>query len=474
LKCKARLVVRGDQQAKSELETYAATLAARSFRTFMAIAARFDLELKQYDAVNAFVHAPLDCQVYMRMPPGYRERGKIYRLNKAAYGLRKSPLLWQRTFTATLLEIGFKPVPHEPCCLTCDGILIFFYVDDIVLAYRKSQEPKARDLMSQLKQRYNLSGGEDLQWFLGIEVHRDRGRRLIWLSQSSYIDKIAKLADTHQPNETPMAKVELFPYEGRASREAVRSYQRKIGSMLYAAVTTRIDIAFAVSRLARFLTNPSPGHHAAADRVLHYLYRYRGLGLQLGGADDFLVATDASFADNTLDRKSSQAYVMVLFGGVVGWRANKQNTVTTSTTEAELLSLSQGAKEGQFVKRLLDELSVVLDNQRIRILCDNRQSISLLTSEIARLRTKLRHVDIHNHWLRQEVRDGRVTVEHVSTKMMIANGLTKALSRSDFNEFVRQVNLVDITNQITERRAQERQKDELDHNAIRMRMGDDE
>jgi Reverse transcriptase (RNA-dependent DNA polymerase)/GAG-pre-integrase domain len=318
LKCKARLVVRGDQQAKAELDTYAATLAARSFRTFMAIAARFDLELKQYDAVNAFVHAPLDSTVYMRMPPGYGERGKIYRLNKAVYGLRKAPLLWQRMFTSTLLEIGFTPIPHEPCCFACDGVLIFFYVDDIVVAYRKSNESLARDLMSQLKRRYNLSGGEDLQWFLGIEVHRDRAKGLIWLNQASYIDKIVKLANTNQPDETPMAKIELFPYEERASGQAIRNYQRKIGSLLYAAVTTRIDIAFAVSRLARFLTNPGPEHHAAADRVFHYLYRHRGLGLQLGGADDFLVATDASFADNTLDRKSSQAYVMVLFGGVVG------------------------------------------------------------------------------------------------------------------------------------------------------------
>jgi len=186
-----------------------------------------------------------------------------------------------------------------------------------------------------------------------------------------------------------MAMVELIPYKERASRQVVRTYQRKIGSLLYAAVTTRIDIAFAVPRLARFLTNPGPEHHAAADRVLLYLYRHRGLGLQLGGANDFLVATDASFADNTLDRKSSQAYVMVLFGGVVGWRANKQNTVTTSTTEAELLSLSQGAKEGQFIKRLLDELSLSLDDQQIRIHCNNRQTIRLVTKEIARLLSEL-------------------------------------------------------------------------------------
>ncbi|KAF7173426.1 hypothetical protein CNMCM6106_007498 [Aspergillus hiratsukae] len=473
MKCKARLVVRGDQQTKEKAEdTYAATLAARSFRTFMAIAARFDLELKQYDAVNAFVHAPLNKKVFMRMPRGYQQRGRILRLNKAVYGLRQSPVLWQRLFTTTLINIGFKPIPHEPCCMTYDGILIFFYVDDIVLAYRKSQHSTAKSLIKQLKAQYNISGGEDLQWFLGIAIYRDRKQRKAWLSQASYIDKISRLADTTQPGETPMIKAELLHKE-RASGQTVRKYQRKIGSLLYAAVTTRIDIAFAVSRLARFLTNPGPEHHDAADRVLHYLYQHRGLALQLGGADDFLVATDASFADNTLDRKSSQAYVMVLFGGVIGWRANKQNTVTTSTTEAELLSLSQGAKEGQYIKRLLDELSVKLDEQRIRIHCDNRQTIRLVTDEIARLQTKLRHVDIHNHWLRQEVRDRRITVEHVSTKKMIANGLTKALSRTEFNEFLTQVNLVDIADKITEREAKEsQQNEELDHNSLMAYMGD--
>ena len=71
-----------------------------------------------------------------------------------------------------------------------------------------------------------------------------------------------------------------------------------------------------------------------------------------------MVASDASFADNTADRKSSQAYAMKLFNGLIGWRANKQDTVTTSTTEAELLALSQAAKESQYVGRLLKKLTV--------------------------------------------------------------------------------------------------------------------
>jgi Reverse transcriptase (RNA-dependent DNA polymerase)/GAG-pre-integrase domain len=465
-KCKARLVVRGDQQLKSAIgNTYAATLAVRSFRTLIAIAARFDLELLQYDAVNAFVNADLDENVFMRLPPGHRKSGKILILNKALFGLRKSPILWQKLLTKALQDIGFKPIPHETCCLTYDGITIFFYVDDIVLAFRNDQKVKALGLIDQLQRRFKLSGGEELQWFLGIEVIRDRKQKLIWLSQSAYIDKIANLADTKQSDKTPMAREELLPYEQRAPYDVINRYQKKVGSLLYAAVTTRADIAFAVSRLSRFMTNPAPEHHAAADRVLLYLKRYRDLGLQFGGGDDFLVASDASFADNTVDRKSSQAYAMQLFGGLIGWRANKQETVTTSTTEAELLALSQATKEGIYVSRLLQELTVKLDDHRIRLLCDNVQTIRLVNDDIARLQTKLRHVDIHNHWLRQEVQRQSIIVQYTPSEQMIADGLTKALLKDGHEKFKRQIGLTDISTRLQERKTKELQK-ELDLDAM--------
>ena len=130
------------------------------------------------------------------MPLGYKKTKTILKLEKALYGLRKSPLLWQRELTSTLKKIGFKPVPHEPCCFTYGGILMFFYVDDIVFAYRKQDGATAERLIAQLRSKYNLTGGGELQWFLGIEVLRDRKKRLIWLSQSSYIDKISRLAKT--------------------------------------------------------------------------------------------------------------------------------------------------------------------------------------------------------------------------------------------------------------------------------------
>ena len=88
---------------------------------------------------------------------------------------------------------------------------------------------------------------------------------------------------------------------------------------------------------------------------------------------------------------------MKLFGGIIGWRANKQDTVTTSTTEAELLSLAQATKEAMFVQRLLSELGIKFEDPRIRLWCDNKQTIGLINNELLTLRTKLRHVDIHNH-----------------------------------------------------------------------------
>src|SRR5437763_6456206 len=302
-KCKARLVVRGDQQAKSRTEdTYAATLAGRSFRVLMAIAARFDLELIQYDVVNAFANAELPYDMFMSLLQGYRKPGKILKLNKALYGLRGSPILWQRELSSTLRSLGFQPIPHEPCCFAKNGILVFFYVDDIVLAYRKAQESLANELISALKKRYKLTGGNELQWFLGIEVIRDRPRKLIWLSQSAYIEKISRLADNKEmPCQTPMSSIELMPREDSAQAYEITRYQKKIGSILYAAVITRPDIAFAASRLSRFPTNPGPIHQEAADRVLLYLQRTQGLALQLGGEDDLVVASNASFADNTLD-----------------------------------------------------------------------------------------------------------------------------------------------------------------------------
>jgi hypothetical protein len=107
-----------------------------------------------------------------------------------------------------------------------------------------------------------------------------------------------------------------------------------------------LDIAKIVSELARYLTNPGPEHFDAINWVILYLAATADYALEYGGsltASLFLIASDAAFADH-LDRKSSEGYLVKLFGAAVDWRAGKQRTVTTSTTEAELLAISEAAK----------------------------------------------------------------------------------------------------------------------------------
>ena len=207
-------------------------------------------------------------------------------------------------------------------------------------------------------------------------------------------------------------------------------YQQKVGSLLFAAIATRPDIAFAVSRLSRFNQRPGKRHHEAADRVFHYLFQTQDYCIRYWGdsqdLSSFVCASDASFGDNTLDRKSSQGYIMKLFGGEVALRANKQDTVTTSSTEAELLAISQTAKEAIYLSRLMQALNLVIP-EALKIECDNAQTIRLLVDKSMKLQTKLRHVDIHSHWLRQKVQRGSIHIRWVPTKEMVADGLTKAL-----------------------------------------------
>ncbi|KAM4067467.1 reverse transcriptase (RNA-dependent DNA polymerase) [Hirsutella rhossiliensis] len=205
-----------------------------SFRTLMALAAEYDLELDQMDAINAFVNCPLEEEevVFMKMPPGFERRGKVLRLRKALYGLRRSPLLWQQHLTASLEKIGFKTVPQEPCVMMKGAVIVFFYVDDIIWAYRKRDQQVATEAISGLQQRYKMSILGEPKWFLGIRILRHRPSRTIWLTQDAYIDKIAhkyvpdKLGI--KPPSTPMATNEELVSEPIQARDQDKhSYLQK-------------------------------------------------------------------------------------------------------------------------------------------------------------------------------------------------------------------------------------------------------
>jgi len=99
------------------------------------------------DAINAFVNCALDEVVYVRHPPGFGNKETVLRLKKVLYGLRRSPLLWQKDLTRTFHGLGFKEIPQEPCVMMNQGVIAFFCVDDVVLLYRKADQEKAKGII---------------------------------------------------------------------------------------------------------------------------------------------------------------------------------------------------------------------------------------------------------------------------------------------------------------------------------------
>ncbi|EED15707.1 reverse transcriptase family protein [Talaromyces stipitatus ATCC 10500] len=453
-KFKARICVRGDLQKGMDLETRAATLAARIFRMMMALAAVFDLEIVQLDAVNAFVNSDLDEEVYVYFLDGFRIPGKVIRLRKALYGLRQSPRLWQKELTGTLLELGFSQIPDEECLFVKDGVFLLFFVDDILIFYdRKNRQSLFEEIVKKLTSKYEIRQMEKFEWFLNIRIVRDRKQRKIWICQDLYITKIAKKFGLTQNNTKTPISIDLQPSESEAMNEDIHLYQELVGSAMYAAVMTRPDVTKPVNELAKFTTNPSKDHIRQIKRVIEYLYNTQFLAIEFSppensDSDVAICASDASFGDNA-DRTSSEAYIFSLYGGPVDWRATKQRLVTTSTTEAELRAATEAAMKLYVWKRVFKAIGFKTDRE-LSIQCDNKQTVLLLTREDPHFRTNLQHIDIYHYWLRQEVRCGRLHIEWVPTKEMIADGLTKVLKGQQFLDWRKHQGLTDIAHLVQE------------------------
>ena len=157
----------------------------------------------------------------------------------------------------------------------------------------------------------------------------------------------------------------------------------------------------------------------------------------------FFGASDASYADDKDTRKSLQGFIFFLFGGPIDWRATLQRCVTKSTTESELIAASSAGTELIWWWRFFENLGFNPDCPHI-LYCDNKQTVRLVTTEAPKLKTQLKHVDIHNQWLRQEVQTGSIDVQWIGTEAQPADGLTKLLPYNKHQQWLTKLNLVHV------------------------------
>ena len=130
----------------------------------MALAAAFDLETNQFDVQNAFPHADLDETVYCECPHGFEISGKCLLLKKALYGLRRAPRLWQKKFTARLIELRLRQISEEPCFFVNDYIFLLFFTDDTVTLSRLENRERALAFKKSLMESFDIVGGHIRGW----------------------------------------------------------------------------------------------------------------------------------------------------------------------------------------------------------------------------------------------------------------------------------------------------------------------
>ena len=226
------------------------------------------------------------------------------------------------------------------------------------------------------------------------------------------------------PVTTPMAQnIKLqIPEEPELHNE----YPKAIGSLMYAALGTRPDIAFAVHHLSQFTTNHTKSHYTAVKRVFRYLKGTKNTGIIFKhdpNGRDLHMYVDADFA-NLEDGKSVSGYASNIGNACATWSSKKQPIVTLSTTEAEYIALTHGAKQLMWLRQLLIDLGFNM-SPRIPLRCDNLAAITISKDNSYHARTK--HINIRYHYIRERITSHEVDLTHVASKDNAADIFTKAL-----------------------------------------------
>ena len=227
--------------------------------------------------------------------------------------------------------------------------------------------------------------------------------------------------------------IQLQPSEGEAQDKS-NNFASLIGSLMYLAVATRPDIAYAVFRLGSYMANPSMSHWAAAKRVLRYLSGTRSYGITYHasevrpGENQFFGYSDTSYANND-DATSISGYVFSMGGGAITWGSRKQTSVSLSSTESEYVALADVAWEVTWLRNLLEGLGYKQCTPT-KLYGDNNGALAIAQNPQYHKCTK--HFDTRNHYIRQKVKEKVIEIKYCPMSKMTADIFTKALPKPKF------------------------------------------
>ncbi|XP_064482932.1 uncharacterized protein LOC135395770 [Ornithodoros turicata] len=219
-------------------------------------------------------------------------------------------------------------------------------------------------------------------------------------------------------------------------------YLKAVGELLYLSTTTRPDIACATGILCRRVSSPRQRDWGAVKKLFRYLMHTRHFKLTLTGRQslDLTGYVDADWAGNVTDRKSTSGYIILLGDSPVTWSSRKQSSVALSSTEAEYISAAYASQEVLWLRPLLEDFGLVID-QPTPMFEDNQGCIKLALSEGINARTK--HIDVRHHHLRDLVAHNIINFQYCESADNIADALTKPLPRPRLEALRQRMGLIE-------------------------------
>ncbi|KAJ9673020.1 hypothetical protein PVL29_026342 [Vitis rotundifolia] len=419
---KARLVAQGFKQIEGIDfdETFAPIARLESIRILLVVACVWKFKLFQMDVKSAFLNKILNEEVYVEQPKGFQDPkypNHVYRLRKALY----EGELIKHCSLEDMMEVF---------------LVAQIYVDNIVFGSTSCE--CALDFAKEMKSEFEMSMVGELTYFLGFQVKQLKNG--IFLSQSKYARELVKkfgLESTKHfrkpmPTNLKLSKDEL----GKRVEETL--YRSMIGSLLY-LTASRPDIAFSVGVCARSQACPKESHLIALKRIIRYITGTLELGLwyPFDTHSDVACYTDADWAGNVDDRKSTVGGCFYIGNCLVAWMSKKQNFVLLSIVEVEYIAADSCCSQLLWIKQMLKDYGI--DQGTMVVFCDNTSAINISKNPILHSRTK--HIDIRHHFIRDLVEDKVVSLEYVPTKGQIVDILTKPLDVSRFESLRKSIGL---------------------------------
>uniref|UniRef100_A0A2N9FJH4 CCHC-type domain-containing protein n=1 Tax=Fagus sylvatica TaxID=28930 RepID=A0A2N9FJH4_FAGSY len=408
---KARLVAKGYAQEYGidYEETFAPVARITSVRSLLAIAAVHQWPLFQMDVKNAFLNGDLTEEVYMQAPPGYSDcPDKVCLLRRALYGLKQAPRAWFAKFSSIVHQFGFSSSSHDTALFIRRSdkgmILLLLYVDDMIIT--RDDHSGISDFKLFLHQQFEMKDLGHLSYFLGLEVSSD--------STGYYLS---------QANDATL-------------------YRQLVGSLVYLTVT-RPDIAHAVHLVSQFLSAPHSTHYAAVLHILRYIKgtMFHGLHFSAHSTLDLCAYSDADWAGDPTDRRSTTGFCFFLGDSLISWRSKKQHIVSRSSTEAEYRALADTTSELLALRWLLEDMGVTHSSPTV-IHCDNRSAIQIAHNDVFHERTK--HIEIDCHLVRHHLSAGILHLLPVSSSDQTADIFTKTFPPGRFRDLVSKLKMASV------------------------------